>query len=81
MLMAMTPFKRISILKIDIEGSEYELFTSKSIEWLDLVDNMVIELHGQRCSDAFFAAIDATRYDISTCDELTICLSRTPTAR
>ena len=76
MLMGMADFKRISILKIDIEGAELELFASNSIEWLNLADNIVIELHGQKCSDAFFAAIDATRYDISTCGELTVCLGR-----
>lgn len=76
MLMATTEFRRIAILKIDIEGSELELFTSQSLAWLDLVDHIVIELHSKECAAAFFAAIDPARYDISTCGELTVCLGK-----
>jgi FkbM family methyltransferase len=63
---------RVSILKIDIEGAERDLFSSAT-EWLDQVDNMVIELHGPDCRNAFFAAIDGRQFDISTCGELTVC--------
>jgi FkbM family methyltransferase len=70
-------YKRVSLLKIDIEGAELELFKSGAESWLDLVDNIVIELHGQKCSEAFFKAIDGRGFDISTCGELTICLGRT----
>jgi FkbM family methyltransferase len=68
-------FDRVSILKIDIEGAEGELFSS-AIEWLDLVDNIVIELHGQECHDAFFRAIRGRRFSISTRGELTVCLGQ-----
>lgn len=64
---------RIALLKIDIEGAEQQLFEADT-GWLESVDNMVIELHGEACSKAFFAKIAAGRFDISTCDELTVCL-------
>jgi hypothetical protein len=35
----------IDILKIDIEGSEYELFHSDYEDWLDKVGVVIIEVH------------------------------------
>ena len=68
-------FDRVSILKIDIEGAEAELFSS-SVEWLDLIDNLVIELHGQESHDIFFNVITRRRFNISTFGELTVCLKQ-----
>jgi FkbM family methyltransferase len=65
---------RISLLKIDIEGAEIDLFNSGAEEWLEKVDNIVIELHGKGAEEAFFNKIDKSRFVISTCDELTVCL-------
>jgi len=67
--------RRVSILKIDIEGAELWLFDA-STEWLDVVDNIVIELHNEQCSHVFFRAIADRGFDVSRCGELTICLSR-----
>lgn len=36
---------RVDLLKIDIEGGEYELFTSDSLEWVECVGTLVIEIH------------------------------------
>jgi hypothetical protein len=71
----MSGAQRISLLKIDIEGSEIDLFRSDTT-WLRQVDNIVIELHGDEARDTFFCKIDKSRFEISTCDELTVCLSR-----
>ena len=68
------PEPRISILKIDIEGSEAEVFSNGDISWLDRVDNLVIELHGERCSRIFHDAIRDRGFELSTCDELTVCV-------
>lgn len=65
--------KRISLLKIDIEGAETALFNADT-EWLDDVDNIVIELHGKDAEKAFFDKVDDRRFDISKCDELTVCM-------
>ncbi|MET4389892.1 FkbM family methyltransferase [Bradyrhizobium sp. F1.4.3] len=67
--------ERISLLKIDIEGAEIDLFKSGTEDWLDRVDNIVIELHGHDAEEAFFEKIDRSRFAISRCDELTVCLT------
>jgi FkbM family methyltransferase len=65
-------FDRISILKIDIEGSELELFSSNYHEWLPLVDRLVIELHHDECAAAFHNAIKSQPHVLSQCDELVV---------
>lgn len=55
-------FKRISILKIDIEGSEANVFAAGYESWLDRVDNIVIELHGEECTAIYRRAVDALGY-------------------
>lgn len=67
--------ERISILKIDIEGSEAEVFARNVEPWLALTDNLVIELHGTECRRIFHQAIGSA-FDISQCDELTVCRRR-----
>lgn len=50
----------IDILKIDIEGSEKEVF-SYNTEWLDKVGLIFIEFHDRKkpgCRDSFFKAIE-----------------------
>jgi FkbM family methyltransferase len=71
-------FDRISILKIDIEGSESAVFSANYEPWIDKVDCLVIELHGERCRSVFFNAISAQDFSISQCEELTICRRRFP---
>lgn len=49
--------RRISLLKIDIEGAEAELFRYGADEWLHKVDSIVIELHGAEAEESFHDAI------------------------
>jgi FkbM family methyltransferase len=77
MLLGMTTLERISILKIDIEGSEMELFDHNP-DWLDSVDNIVIELHSDACRNLFLQVIRHRLSNISTCGELTVCQLRRP---
>jgi FkbM family methyltransferase len=65
--------KRISILKIDIEGSEAAVFAKNFESWIDKVDNLVIELHGAYCEEVFARAISERGFQISRCEELTVC--------
>jgi FkbM family methyltransferase len=51
------PTGRIDLLKIDIEGSEEELFASGFEPWLSHTRTIVIELHGQACREVFHRAI------------------------
>jgi FkbM family methyltransferase len=64
---------RISILKIDIEGSEMEIFSANYSEWLPHVDHLVIELHSDECAVAFQKAITTEPFVLSSCDELVVC--------
>lgn len=69
--------ERISVLKIDIEGAERELFSFGASEWIDRVDNIAIELHGEECASIFFEAMAMREMQMmmSTCGELTVALS------
>jgi FkbM family methyltransferase len=64
--------ERISILKIDIEGSERNVFANGTPDWIDKVDNMVIELHGKDCEDVVHPAMAGQGFAVSRCDELTV---------
>jgi FkbM family methyltransferase len=64
----------VDLLKIDIEGAEEAVFSASDLSWLDRVRNIVIELHGKQCSDAFYKAVAGRGYRISECDELTVAL-------
>ncbi len=55
----------IDILKIDIEGSEKEVFTANNLEWLPKIKMLVTELHDrmkQGTANAFFNAINTYKY-------------------
>jgi hypothetical protein len=66
-------FDRISILKIDIEGSEREVFRHNYQAWIGKVDRLVIELHGADCEAALMQALDSCAVEVSRCEELTVC--------
>ncbi len=56
-----SPFDRIDILKIDIEGAEKEIFKDNYNSWLEKVNIIFIELHDrylEGCSEAVYNAID-----------------------
>jgi FkbM family methyltransferase len=52
--------REISILKLDIEGAELEVFRS-SASWIDRIDSLIAELHERinpGCNRAFYRATD-----------------------
>lgn len=58
--------KEIDILKIDIEGSEKELFSGDCSMWIDKVKVIVIELHDrfkEGCTAAVSAAISPDKWN------------------
>lgn len=65
------PGTRVSLLKIDIEGAEAELFSVKPIYWLDRVDRIVIELHGDDCKEAYLKAVGEAGFESIEKDGLT----------
>ncbi len=64
---------RIDLLKIDIEGSEANLFAEGSDRWLPHVSNIAIELHGNECEERFHNAMSNYCYTLLHSGELTIC--------
>ncbi len=65
-IMQQQQWKQIDILKIDIEGSEKEVFQNGYASWLPKVKVLIIELHDRMvpgASKAVFSAID--QYDFS----------------
>jgi FkbM family methyltransferase len=67
----------IDILKIDIEGSELELFSSNYEDWLPNTKVIMIELHDayrKGCSKAFFNAILKYDFSIFQSGENIICI-------
>lgn len=68
---------RLSLLKMDIEGAEVEVFGS-SANWIDRVDNIIVELHDRKrrgCTEAFRAATAAFEIRAET-RELTLAVRR-----
>jgi hypothetical protein len=56
---------KVDLLKLDIEGSESEVFGPDAREWLPRVRNIAIELHGEANKARFFATLMGHRYDLS----------------
>lgn len=66
-------FDRISILKMDIERSELEVFRAGCSQWLDRCDAIAIELHGPDCEVRFREAVSDQGFRFGSSGELTIC--------
>ena len=71
-LLAMSKRRRISLLKIDIEGAERELFSRNYADWLDRTDNLAIEIHGEECRAAIDKAVQNLGFAWSKSGELDI---------
>ncbi len=59
-ILANSGYREIDILKLDIEGSEKEVFSENQEQWLGRVKVLIIELHDVKkpgCSEAFYAAV------------------------
>lgn len=75
-IMKHTGIDRISLLKIDIEGSELELFSAADVSWIERVDAISIEIHDRwrpGCGDAFFKAITSWSWAYSVHGETLLC--------
>lgn len=58
----------IDLLKIDIEGSEKELFDRNFEKWLPYVNCLIVELHDRfkpGCSESFYKAIENYEFNIT----------------
>jgi FkbM family methyltransferase len=62
----------VDLLKVDIEGAEYELFRGDT-SWLDRVAHLCIELHHDAARCAFNAAISGYDCERDERGETTVC--------
>lgn len=72
-LIALAGSHEIDLLKIDIEGSERELFSRNTAMWMPSIRNICIELHGEECAAVFFSSLSEYTFESSCSGELTIC--------
>jgi FkbM family methyltransferase len=64
-LLAQIDTERIDLLKIDIEGSELELFAAGADQWLHRIHIIAIELHDRfkpGCAEAFYGALTSRKF-------------------
>lgn len=69
----------VDVLKIDIEGSEMEIFSNGYEAWLPKVRVLVIELHDRfkpGASKAFFKAISMFNFHVEIKGENLICINQ-----
>jgi len=72
-LLRLSGREQIDLLKVDIEGSEVNVFGSGFSSWLPKVRNICIELHGPQCEETFFHALQDFDYELGRSGELTVC--------
>ena len=77
-LLAVAGRDQVDLLKVDIEGSEIDVFGPQSSAWLPKVRNICIELHGPRCEEVFFHALKEFEYQLIRFGELTVCKGLRP---
>jgi FkbM family methyltransferase len=77
-LLDMAQQEEADFVKIDIEGSEAEVFAANADRWLTRVRNLCIELHGDRCREIFFNALRGFDYELEEFREFTFCFNLTP---
>jgi len=63
----------VDLFKLDVEGSEKEIFGYGSEEWLPHVRNVIIEVHGPDCKDRVFEALAPYDYELSNHDNVYFC--------
>lgn len=64
-----TGHERIGLLKIDIEGSEEEVFARNWRPWLDRTDNLIIEIHSEKAQAVVDRALAGYEHSRETCGE------------
>lgn len=72
-------FERVSLLKVDIEGSEDAVFDGSHKAWIDRVDNIIIELHGEKSARNYLDAVDAAGFTSRIVGNLTLSTRDQPT--
>ena len=79
-IMRLAGTEHIDLLKIDVEGSETDLFTDSCHAWLPKVRNLSIELHGPESGKVFYSAMARYTYELEQCGEIVNCRNISPIA-
>lgn len=72
MLLDQSPHDRVALLKVDIEGAELAVFGHGAEAWLDRVDRIAIELHGEACAQTYRQAVAAAGFESADVGGLTL---------
>jgi FkbM family methyltransferase len=84
-LMDMIGARRVSILKVDIEGAEAVVFDGTCASWIDAVDSLAIELHDDSdfgmCSPVFWRAVADRGFSFARSGELVIARRQAASGR
>jgi FkbM family methyltransferase len=72
-LLETSGYGSVSILKMDVERAEAEIFSRNYEKWIHRVAAIVIELHDEECSNIFQKAIASLGFQVSQSGELTVC--------
>jgi FkbM family methyltransferase len=65
----------VDLVKIDIEGSEAEVFAANASQWLPRVRNICVELHDEKCREIFMRALNGYYYELGKYGEFTCCFN------
>lgn len=60
----------VDLLKLDVEGSEKEIFAEDAREWLPAIRNIVVETHGPEHKRRVFDALSEYDYDLASRDNV-----------
>jgi FkbM family methyltransferase len=77
-LLEMAGATEVDLVKIDIEGSEVEVFAADTSRWLPRVRNLCIELHDEKCREVFLRAMAGFDYELEEHGEYTFCFDLRP---
>jgi FkbM family methyltransferase len=78
MLLDQSTHDRIALLKMDIEGAEQAVFGKGAEQWLNRVDRIAIELHGEQCTHTYHRAVDAAGFESAEVGGLTLSWRQGP---
>jgi FkbM family methyltransferase len=67
---------RCDLLKLDIEGAEASVFAPGTLDWLDRVDAILVEVHGDQALSNITAACPETRFESARSGEKLLLLRR-----
>ncbi len=73
-------FSEIDLLKMNIECSEREVFSTNLDTWLPHVKNMIVQLHDEQADDAFFGAMRDYGFLMARPPTLIVCTEIAPKA-